>query len=147
MFTVNSTEARQERAREKAREARPAVIAHSATSYRVESSGGNFYTVTVMGAEVGCTCMAGQNDKPCYHAFAALRTRTVLAQAPATVVAPRDRHLDDVEKDLRFIMRAVEGISGNHEAVEAIFRAARAAQNSLAEYESGLLPEVIDCVA
>jgi hypothetical protein len=147
MFTVNGTDARQGRAREKARALRPAVIAHKASSYRVEGSGGNFYAVTVEGAEVGCSCMAGQNDKPCYHAFAALRTRALLAQAPASAIAPRDRHLDNVEKDLRFIMRAVEGISGNYEAVEAIFRAARAAQNSLAEYELGLLPEVIDCAA
>ncbi len=128
MFTVNGTDARQARARDKARALRPAVIAHKASSYRVEGSGGNFYAVTVQGAEVDCSCMAGQNDRPCYHAFAALRTRASLAQAPASVVAPRDKHLDHVEKDLRFIMRAVEAVSGNYEAVEAIFRAARRAR-------------------
>ena len=147
MFTVDHTEARHPRAREKAREVRPAVLDHSPTGYRVEGSGGNFYAVTVEGAEVGGTRMAGQNDKPCYHAFAALRTRTLLAQAPAAVVAPGDKHLDRIETDLRFIMRVVEEIAGNHEAVEAIFRAVRAAQNSLSEYELGLLPEVIDCAA
>ena len=103
MFTVNDTEARQRRAREKARELRPAVIAHSATCYRVEGSGGNFYAVTVEGAVVACTSMAGQNDQSCYHAFAALRTRAARA-------GPHLRR--------------------------------RAARNSLAEYELGLLPEV-----
>src|SRR5215207_9449722 len=143
MFTVNGTDARQRRAREKAREMRPAVVAHSPMSYCVEGSGGDFYAVTVEGADINCTCTAGQNDKPCYHAFAALRTRALLAGAPAFVVAPRDKHLGRVEADLRFIMRAAEEIAGNREAVEAIFRAARAARNSLAEYELGLLPEVV----
>jgi hypothetical protein len=39
MFT---RDARQQRPREKAREVRPAVIAHSSNSYGVEGSGGSF---------------------------------------------------------------------------------------------------------
>ena len=63
MFTVDVTEARQQRARQKAREVSPIVATVEVGSYRVEGSGGDFYDVTVEGEEIGCNCMAGQNDK------------------------------------------------------------------------------------
>lgn len=142
MFMVNHTEDRQQRAQSKARETRPAVDALSFGSYRVEGSGGNRYDVTVEGAEVGCNCMAGQNDKPCYHAFAALRTHETLAVTASPVPAPRDKRLKWIESDLNAIERCADQMTGDFELMDEIFRAVRAARQSLAEYELDFLPAV-----
>jgi len=141
MFTVNGTEERQQRAMRKAQDERPVVATVVLGSYRVEGSGGNFYDVTVAGDAVNCNCMAGRNDKPCYHAFAALRRHeNESALAAVAAPAPRSKHLGHIESDLRHIMRLVEQVEGNYELAEAIFRTARAARESLAEYELELRP-------
>lgn len=140
MFAIDLTEARQQRARQKAREASPVVATVSLGSYRVEGSGGNFYDVTVEGAVANCNCMAGQNDKPCYHAFAAFTKHEV--ESAVAAPALRDRNLALVESDLRHIMRLAERMTGDWELQEAIFRAARAAKDSLGEYELSLQPAV-----
>lgn len=149
MFTVNPTEPRQTRARSKARSMCPNVEATSYGHYLVEGSGGDFYGVKVTAAagavEIGCNCMAGQNDKPCYHAFAALRLHETLAVPANPVGAPRDKRLKYIEGDLRTIERAAGEMTGNFEQVDVIFRAVRAALQSLGEYEIDLLPEVVGC--
>ncbi len=142
MFTVNGTDGRQERARAKARAARPAVQALSFGSYNVEGSGGDLYGVTVEGAEISCGCMAGQNDKPCYHAFAALRFHERLAATGAPVAAPRDPNLSILESDLFYIRRRAEDMGAEFDIMEDILRAVRSALRALGEYEVSLMPEV-----
>lgn len=154
MFTVNHGEPRQQRARSKARESRPHVEATSYGHYLVEGSGGNLYGVHVVAGagvvEVDCNCMAGQNAKPCYHAYAALRRHDTLAVPAAPVSAPRDKRLGQLEGDLRHIDRVASGMAGDFtdfERMDEICRAVRAALRSLGEYEIDQMPAAVDMAA
>jgi hypothetical protein len=146
MFTVNGTEARQERARAKAYATRPAVQVINYNSFSVEGSGGEYDVTFAAGAdslEAGCNCMAGQNDKPCYHVFAALRLRETLTVTAVTIPAPRDKNLATLERDLQFIARRADGITSDFDIMDDILRAVRSARLALGEYEISLMPEVI----
>lgn len=147
MFMVNHADERQQRARAKAAEFRPCVGVVAFGRYEVEGSQGDYYVVTVEGDAVNCICMAGQNDKACYHAFEALRTHEAI-QAAAVHAQPRaDRHLRRIASDLRHIMRLAEDMTGDFEISEHIVRAARAARESLTEYELELQPAAEDAAA
>jgi hypothetical protein len=129
-------------AKQKAAETQPAVLINTFGDYRVEGSGGNYYGVTIQAdgqdTIITCTCLAGAHDRPCYHGAAALTRHLTFVGAP---VAPaRSKHLKHLDSDLRLIMRLAEQVEGNYELVEAIFRAARAAHDSLGEYELELMP-------
>jgi hypothetical protein len=53
------------------------------------------------GVAIDCTCLAGKNNKPCYHAAAAFERH----QRIAATARARDRHLSTIEHDLKFIAR------------------------------------------
>lgn len=124
-----------ERAEKKARDVRPAVTVNGFGSYFVEGSE-QTYTVTITtdggGLLITCDCLAGQNDKPCYHAAAAYARHLTLPAQPAE----RDRNLELVAHDLRFIARRACEMSGDFDLMDDINRAVRSALKSLGDYEA-----------
>ena len=127
--------ARFERAESKAREVRPNVTVNGYGDYFVEGSE-QIYSVTIASAEGGlaidCNCLAGQNEKPCYHAAAAYARHLTL---PASGDV-RDRNMELVEQDLRFIARRANDMSGDYDLMDDICRAVRSALKSLGDYEA-----------
>ena len=135
MFTFERN-ARFERAEQKARALRPAVTVNGYGDYLVEGSEQS-YSVTIASAEGGlmitCNCLAGENNRPCYHAAAAYARHLTL---PAES-RDRDGDLQLVEQDLRFIARRARELSGDFDLMEDINRAVRSALKSLGDYEAG----------
>jgi hypothetical protein len=150
MFIIDGDNMAWQRAKSKAAETRPEVQVKAAGVYRVEgSTPGHFYNVAIVAdgqnTVVDCNCLAGTHDKPCYHGAAALTQHLAFVGAP---VAPaQSKHLKHLNSDLRHIMRLAEQVEGNYELVEAIFRTARAAHDSLSEYELELQPAADEMVA
>jgi uncharacterized Zn finger protein len=135
------------RGAEKAREVRPRVYAASFGEYFVDGSRGNQYAVRIGQAEGGlavdCTCLAGQNEKPCYHAAAALSIHQLLAAtAPA-----RDAQLDIIAHDLKFIARRAATLSSDFEIGDEIAMAVRSALQALREHELARQPQWLGEVA
>ena len=126
--------ARFERAEKKAREVRPNVMVNGYGDYFVEGSE-QIYAVTIAaegGLMIDCNCLAGQNEKPCYHAAAAYARHLTLPAGQDV----RDRDLQLVEQDLRFIARRANDMSGDYDLMDDICRAVRSALKSLGDFEA-----------
>lgn len=145
MFIVDDT-VRLRRAKARALANRPEVKVIAYGRYKVASSKGNYYAVTVstFGFRTGvdCGCTSGQYGNECYHAAAALLSHATLSLTAAHAPAARDQRLRWIESDLRRVARVADRIEGNFEAVDDIHSAVRAALKSLDEYELDLLPAV-----
>jgi hypothetical protein len=140
MFKVNENEKTWQRAKTKAADKRPAVEIEEFGNYIVAGSAGGRYHVTIQddeaGIEINCSCLAGANDKACYHAAAALAQHRAFT-APQ-VTHKRDRRLGWIESDLRQIARLTDVLSGDREAIDEVHRAVRAAFQALKDYECDL---------
>lgn len=139
MFVLQKRE-QLEKGSRKAREVCPAVRVIEAGVYGVEGSHGNEYYIQIEqgvgGVQISCECLAGQNDKPCYHAAAAYERHIRLAaEAPA-----RDLRLSILAHDLTFISRRAAALSTDFEIGDEIAMAVRSALQTLHEYELSLRP-------
>jgi uncharacterized Zn finger protein len=151
MFIVNKN-ARLNEAKRRALESRPAVGIATLGRYCVEGSKGDLYAVTVtrFGHRTGvdCTCTAGQYGNECYHAAAALALHDqLIASGEPTPAAARSKHLGDIERALRTVERAADRMTGDFEAMDAIFKAVRDARLSLEDFELETQPATADAVA
>lgn len=135
-----------DRAERKAKEVRPQVIVNSVGDYFVEGAELTYVvaiTRTLNGLEIECNCLAGQNEKPCYHAAAAYLVHKRIATVAGYAATPaRDKNLAGIKHDLGFIMRRADSLTSDFDAMDEIHMAVRSALRSLDEYEISLLPEV-----
>src|ERR1700755_1324878 len=124
-----------ERAERKAREVRASVTVAAFGEYFVEGTS-QIYAVSIAqdndGLAITCNCLAGQNDKPCYHAAAAYARHLTL---PVETPAAND-NLAIVEQDLRRIARYANDMSGDFELMDDIHRAVRSVLHALGDFEA-----------
>ncbi len=80
-----------ERAINKAMELGTVALKVDARTYTVAASNGrDEYTVTVAACQYTCTCTAGQQERTCYHAAAAMMARIAERLETAATVDSRE---------------------------------------------------------